>query len=424
MALFTLGINHHTAPVSVREQVAFHAEKLQQALADLTRANHVQEAAILSTCNRTELYFSTDTPEAATAWLAEYHRIARHEIEPYLYTYPERDAVRHAFRVASGLDSMVIGEPQILGQMKDAVRVAEEAGTLGTTLHKLFQRSFAVAKEVRSTTAIGANIVSMAAAGVHLAERIFEQLSEQSILFIGAGEMIELCATHFAAQNPKQIVIANRTFERAAALAERFGGSAIRLDEVGERLAQFDIVVSCTGSPLPIIGLGMVERAIKARRHRPMFMVDLAVPRDIENEVGDMDDVFLYTVDDLALVVESGLESRQAAVVDAEAIIAERVDSFLHWLQTRETVPVIRSLRDAAERMRRHEMEHALKLLAKGEDPTRVLDHLSHRLMNKFLHAPTQALNQADANRGELQVAVSRLFHLHSDSHPDSHSGE
>ena len=415
MALFTLGINHHTAPLSVREQVAFHAEKVQQALADLTRGKAVHEAAILSTCNRTELYCATDNPELAAAWLAEYHRIARHEIEPYLYTYPERESIRHAFRVASGLDSMVIGEPQILGQMKDAVRVAEEAGTLGTTLHKLFQRSFAVAKEVRSTTAIGANIVSMAAAAVHLAERIFERVAEQKILFIGAGEMIELCATHFAAQNPKQIVVANRTIERGEVLAERFGGTAIRLDEVAGRLAEFDIVVSCTASQLPIIGLGMVERAVKARRHRPMFMVDLAVPRDIEMEVGELDDVFLYTVDDLAQVVESGVESRQAAVVDAEAIVAERVESFVHWLQTRDTVPVIRSLRDAAERTRRHEMEHALKLLAKGEDPARVLDHLSHRLTNKFLHAPTKALNQADGDRAELQSLVSRLFHLHSD---------
>ena len=416
MALFTLGINHHTAPLSVREQVAFQAEKLQQALADLTRAKEVNEAAILSTCNRTELYCSTDSPEAATRWLAEYHRIARHEIEPYLYTYPEREAVRHAFRVASGLDSMVIGEPQILGQMKEAVRVAEAAGTLGTTLHKLFQRSFSVAKEVRSTTAIGANIVAMAAAGVHLAERIFERISDQKILFIGAGEMIDLCATHFAAQKPQQIVIANRTIERGAALAERFGGTAIRLDEIAERLAQFDIVVSCTASRLPILGLGMVERAIKARRHRPMFMVDLAVPRDIEIEVGDMDDVFLYTVDDLANVVESGMESRQAAVIDAEAIIAERVDGFLHWMEARGTVPLIRSLRDTAERTRRHEMEHALKLLAKGDDPARVLDQLSHRLTNKFLHAPTQALNRAEGDLGELQGLVSRLFHLHSES--------
>lgn len=420
MALFTLGINHHTAPLSVREQMSFQAERVPQALADLAAGKAVHEAAILSTCNRTEVYFATEAPDAAAQWLADYHRLTRHDIEPYLYTYPERDAVRHAFRVASGLDSMVLGEPQILGQMKEAVRVADEAGTLGTTLHKLFQHSFAVAKEVRSTTAIGANIVSMAAAAVRLAERIFERIADQKILFIGAGEMIELCATHFCAQHPKQVVIANRTVERGLVLADRVGGKAIRLEDLGERLSQFDIVVSCTASPLPILGLGMVERAIRVRRHRPMFMVDLAVPRDIEFEVGEMDDVFLYTIDDLAQVVESGLESRQAAVLDAEAIISERVEGFLRWLATRGTVPVIRSLRDAAERARRHEMEHALKLLAKGQDPAQVLDQFSRRLTNKFLHAPTQALTQADGDRDQLQVQVARLFHLH----PDKRLGE
>ncbi|EXI73612.1 MAG TPA: glutamyl-tRNA reductase [Candidatus Accumulibacter phosphatis] len=418
MALYTLGINHHSAPLSIREQVAFHAERVQQALADLRRCKPIHEAAILSTCNRTEVYLATDVPEVASQWLAEYHRLERRQIEPYLYTYPERVAVRHAFRVASGLDSMVLGEPQILGQMKEAVRAAEEAGTLGTTLHKLFQQSFAVAKEVRSTTAIGANIVSMAAAAVRLAGRIFERIGEQRILFIGAGEMVELCARHFAAQQPKQVVIANRTIERGLALANRFGGSAIRLEELGERLAQFDIVVSCTASPLPIIGLGMVERAIRLRRHRPVFMVDLAVPRDIEPEVGEMDDVFLYTVDDLAQVVESGLESRQAAVVDAEAIIAERVEGFLRWLATRATVPIIRSLRDAADRARRHELEHALKLLAKGEDPAQVVEQLSHRLTNKFLHAPTQALTQAGGENDGLPAAVASLFRLHADPRP------
>ena len=415
MALFTLGINHRTAPLSVREHVAFHAEELRRALADLASGGRVHEAAILSTCNRTELYFQADTPQAAIEWLADYRRLAHHDIEPYLYTHPEREAVRHAFRVASGLDSMVLGEPQILGQMKEAVRIARESGTLGTTLNKLFQNSFAVAKDVRSTTAIGANIVSMAAAAVRLAERIFERISDQKVLFIGAGEMIELCATHFSAKKPKQIVIANRTIDRGRALADRFGATAIRLEDVGERLSEFDIVVSCTASQLPIIGLGLVERAIKARRHRPMFMVDLAVPRDVELEVGELDDVFLYTVDDLAQVVETGMESRQTAVVDAETIVAARVDSFLLWLQTRETVPVIRSLRDSAERTRRHEMEHALKLLAKGDDPAAVLDHLSHRLTNKFLHAPTQALNQAEGDRSELQATVTRLFNLHHD---------
>ena len=415
MALFTLGINHRTAPLSVREQLAFHAEELRRALADLVGGGRVHEAAILSTCNRTELYCQADTPALVGQWLADYRRLPHQEIAPYLYMHPERDAVRHAFRVASGLDSMVLGEPQILGQMKEAVRIARESGALGTTLNKLFQSSFAVAKDVRSTTAIGANIVSMAAAAVRLAERIFETIANQNVLFIGAGEMIELCATHFAARNPKQIVIANRTIDRGRALADRFGATAIRLEDVGERLAEFDIVVSCTASQLPIIGLGLVERAIKARRHRPMFMVDLAVPRDVEVEVGGLDDVFLYTVDDLALVVESGVESRNSAVVDAEAIVAARVDAFLHWLQTRETVPVIRSLRDSAERMRRHEVEHALKLLAKGEDPASVLDQLSQRLTNKFLHAPTQALTQAESDRSTLQTAVTRLFNLHHD---------
>ena len=420
MALFTLGINHRMAPLAVREQVAFHAEELRRALTDLTSGGRVHEAAILSTCNRTELYCQADAPQGALQWLEHYRRLPHHAIEPYLYTHPDREAVRHVFRVASGLDSMVLGEPQILGQMKEAVRIAREAGTLGATLNKLFQNSFAVAKDVRSTTAIGTNIVSMAAAAVRLAERIFEHIAGQRVLFIGAGEMIELCATHFAAQKPKQIVIANRTIDRGRGLADRFGATAIRLEDVGERLAEFDIVVSCTASQLPIIGLGLVERAIRARRHRPIFMVDLAVPRDVEVEVGELDDVFLYTVDDLAQVVESGLESRQSAVVDAEAIVAARVDSFLLWLQTRETVPVIRSLRDTAERTRRHEMEHALKLLAKGDDAASVLDQLSHRLTNKFLHAPTQALNQAEGDRSELQALATRLFHLH----PDAHSGE
>ena len=413
--IFTLGINHHSAPLAIRERVAFHAEKLHQALGDLTRNQPVKEVAILSTCNRTEIYCSAETPELVIDWLSRYHQVDRADLAPYLYTHDQPDAIRHAFRVACGLDSMVIGEPQILGQMKDAVRVAEESGTLGTQLHKLFQRSFSVAKEVRSTTAIGANIVSMAAAGVHLAERIFESVEQQRILFIGAGEMIELCAAHFCARQPKQVTIANRTLERGRVLAERYNGTAIRLDDLAEHLAQHDIIVSCTASPLPIIGLGMVERAVKARRHRPMFMVDLAVPRDIEVEVGELDDVFLYTVDDLAQVVESGRESRQAAVVEAETIIATRVQDFLGWLQARDTVPVIRSLRDSAERMRRHEIEHAMKLLAKGEDPQKVLEHLSQRLTNKFLHAPTQALNLAEGSeRAELQSATARLFHLHS----------
>ena len=417
MALFTLGINHRTAPLTVREQVVFHAEELRRALGDLAGSGRVLEAAILSTCNRTELYCQAEDPGAAASWLSEYRHVPLCEIEPYLYTHPDREAVRHAFRVASGLDSMVLGEPQILGQMKEAARIAREAGSLGTTLNKLFQQSFSVAKDVRSGTAIGANIVSMAAASVHLAERIFGNIAEQNVLFIGAGEMIGLCATHFAAQRPKRIVIANRTVDRGRELAGKCGGTAIRLEDVTERFAEFDIVVSCTASQLPIIGLGLVERAVRARRHRPIFMVDLAVPCDVEREVGQLDDVFLYTVDDLAQVVESGRESRQSAVSEAEAIVDLRVDDFLHWLRTRESVPLIRVLRDNAERVRRHEMEHALKLLAKGEPPAAVLEQLSQRLTNKYLHAPTQALNQSEGNRGELRALVTKLFNLHHDPH-------
>jgi glutamyl-tRNA reductase len=414
MSIFTLGINHHSAPLDIREQVAFPAETLSQALFDLARLKSVREAAILSTCNRTEIYGVAEQPEAVIDWLAARHKLGRETLRPFLYALSSREAVRHAFRVASGLDSMVLGEPQILGQMKDAARQAESAGSLGVHLHKLFQGAFAAAKEVRTSTAIGANTVSMAAAAVQLAERIFGAIEAQKVLFIGAGEMIELCATHFGARKPRLVTVANRTVERGRALAERFNGQAIRLDELSGVISQYDIIVSCTASPLPIIGLGLVERAIRARRHRPMFMVDLAVPRDIEPEIGQLDDVFLYTVDDLAQVVASGVESRQAAVIQAEAIIDRQVENFLRWLESRDAVPLIRALRDAAERARRHELEHAMKRLAAGETPEKALEQLSLRLTNKFLHAPTQSLQLSEAERRpELQQAAARLFHLH-----------
>lgn len=416
MQVYALGLNHHTAPLDIRERVAFQPERLCPALRDLTQGQSVREAAILSTCNRTELYFATEQPQAAADWLASFHRVPLTEIAPYLYAYPQRDAVRHVFRVASGLDSMVVGEPQILGQVKDAVRRAEEAGTLGMLLHKLFQNTFAVAKEVRSTTAIGANIVSMAAAAVHLTERIFERVADQRVLFIGAGEMIELCAAHFAGAKPKSMTIANRTESRAEALALRFGAKTMPLDLIGEMLPNFDVVVSCTAAPLPIIGLGTVERAVKARRHRPMVMVDLAVPRDIEAEVGNLDDVFLFTVDDLAQVVDAGLESRQQAVIEAEAIIDTRVDGFLHWMAARDAVPTIRALRQHAEELRTGELERAVRLLAKGEDPHRVLEALSHGLVNKLMHRPTRFLNQAEGDQQtEANLLVQRLFNLHAD---------
>ncbi|HEU4645444.1 MAG TPA: glutamyl-tRNA reductase [Burkholderiales bacterium] len=411
MSLFALGLNHTTAPLPVRERVVFHVEKLFDALGELTRERRAAEAAILSTCNRTELYLSTDQPQTAAEWLAHYHRLQPDELQPYLYTLPQAEAVRHTFRVASGLDSMVLGEPQILGQMKQAVRAAESAGTLGTVLHKLFQKSFAVAKQVRTTTQVGANSVSMAAAAVKLAARIFPSLKDQNVLFIGAGEMIELTATHFAAQAPARITVANRTLERAHALAHRFGGQAVELRELAAQLHEHDIVVSCTASSLPILGKGLVERALRARKHRPMFMVDLAVPRDIEAEVAELDDVFLYTVDDLQGIVQGNLDARRSALEQAEAIIETQVGQFMHWMAARDAVPLIRALRDQGEAARRLELERALRLLARGDDPKQVLEALSQGLVNKLLHAPTQALNEAAAaERRELAALIERLY--------------
>lgn len=412
MQLFALGMNHQTAPLPVRERVVFAAEKLQDALGELVGGKTAKEAAILSTCNRTEIYCVSGEPREALAWMADYHRFDLHELKSYLYTLPQDQAVRHAFRVASGLDSMVLGEPQILGQMKDAVRTAEAAGTLGATLHKLFQRSFAVAKEVRTNTRIGANVVSMAAAAVRLAGRIFPSLHEQKLLFIGAGEMVELCATHFAAQHPRGMAFANRTLERAETLAQRYSANAVLLRELPDLLHDYDIVVSCTASSLPILGKGTMERAIRARRHRPVFMVDLAVPRDIEPEVGTMDDVFLYTIDDLAELVREGVDARTSAVAQAEAIIETQVGNFLHWMQTRDMVPLIRSLRESAEEARRHEVERALKLLSRGDDPKVVLEILSQGLTNKLMHAPTQALSQGEPADTQLRNIVARLYHL------------
>jgi len=411
MTLFALGLNHTTAPLPVRERVVFHVEKLLDALSELKRGGNVAEAAILSTCNRTELYLSAEHPQSAAEWLAEYHRLNPAEISPYLYTLPQDQAVRHTFRVASGLESMVLGEPQILGQMKDAVRTAEAAGTLGTVLHKLFQRTFAVAKEVRSTTQVGANSVSMAAAAVKLAARIFPSLKDQKVLFIGAGEMIELCATHFAAQAPARIAVANRTLERGQALAHRFNGRAIELRSLAEHLQEYDIVVSCTASSLPILGKGLVERALRARKRRPIFMVDLAVPRDIEPEVAKLADVYLYTVDDLSSLVQTAGEKRQAAVEQAEAIIDAGVQSFAHWLDQRATVPLIQALNKQADTWREAEVARARKLLARGEDPQDVLDALARGLTQKMLHGAYAELHAADGQqRDQVADAVSRLF--------------
>ncbi len=415
VSVLALGLNHVSAPVSVRERVSLPEDLVRPALNALREAfgGAVKEAAILSTCNRTELYCAAEphVAERLPSWLAEFNQIEAGALEPHMYLHGRDEAVRHAFRVASGLDSMVLGEPQILGQMKDAVRAAEEAGALGALLHQLFQRTFSVAKEVRSTTAIGAQSVSMAAAAVRLAERVFGDLAQCKVLFIGAGEMIELCATHFAARQPGSIVVANRTLERAENLANRFSAGTMRLADLPDRLAQFDVVVSCTASTLPLLGLGMVERATRQRKRKPMVMVDLAVPRDIEPEVAQLDDIYLYSVDDLGAVVQSGTDARRAAVVQAEAIIDARVRNFMHWMQVRANVPVIRDLQTTAQSIQTLELERARRLLAKGESPDAVLEQLAHGLTQKYLHGTMTALNQSDATeRQELLHWLPRLF--------------
>ncbi len=413
MSLYTLGLNHQTAPLQVRERVSFAPDVLGPALRDLLARPKVKEAAILSTCNRTEVYFHGASPEPVVSWLEEFHQVPKDSLSPYVYALPREQAITHAFRVASGLDSMVLGEPQILGQMKQAVRHAEAAGSLGLVLNRLFQRTFAVAKDVRTHTDIGTASISMAAAAVKLAERIFPSIGEQKLLLIGAGEMIELTATHFAARGPKTITIANRTLERGKQLAERFGAEAITLTEMPERLAEFDIIVTCTASTLPILGKGLLERVVKARRHRPVFVVDLAVPRDVEPEASQLDDVFLYSVDDLSNIVKDNLQIRRESVAQAEEMIAAQTESFLRWLQGRAVVPTITALHGHHDQLRAAELERARKLLLGGTPPDQVLETLARGLTNKFLHAPTQALNQAgDAERAELVALFQRIYQI------------
>ncbi|WP_077001497.1 glutamyl-tRNA reductase [Variovorax sp. KK3] len=418
MSVWALGLNHTTAPLDLRGRFAFAIDQIGPTLQSLRSSFGSQrhpdvEAAIISTCNRTEIYCAADHPalDHTLDWLAESGGVSPALLRSHAYQLHDDRAARHAFRVASGLDSMVLGEAQILGQMKDAVRAAETVGSLGSTLNQLFQRSFAVAKEVRTATEIGAHSISMAAAAVRLAAQLFEDLKQTRVLFVGAGEMIDLAVTHFAAKEPRSIVIANRTLERGEKLASRFGGEAMRLAELPARLAEFDIVVSCTASTLPLIGLGAVERALKLRKHRPMFMVDLAVPRDIEPEVKALEDIYLYTVDDLAQVVQQGHANRQAAVAEAEVIIDAGVRSFMHWLDQRVSVPLIQQLNAQADEWRSLEMARARKLLAKGESVEAVLEALSRGLTQKMLHGAMAELHAGDASaREHTAQAISRLF--------------
>jgi len=418
MSLYTLGLNHRTAPLDVREQIAFSPDALGHALRDLLARPKVKEAAILSTCNRTEVYVHTAEPQPVARWLEEFHRVPAESLSPHLYTLPRVETVTHAFRVASGLDSMVLGEPQILGQMKQAVRHAEAAGSLGLVLNRLFQRTFAVAKDVRTQTDIGSASISMAAAAVKLAERIFPALSEERLLLIGAGDMIDLTATHFAARNPRSITIANRTLERGRELAARFRAEAITLNEMPERLHEFDIVVTCTASTLPILGKGLLERVIKARRHAPIFIVDLAVPRDVEPEAAELPDIFLYSVDDLSDIVKDNLQIRKEAVTQAEAMIATQAERFVRWLEGRTVVPTITALQGHHEELRAAEFERVKKLLASGVPPEQALELLARGLTNKFLHAPTQALNEAgEAERAQLVAMFEKIYRIPDDGH-------
>lgn len=413
MQLFVLGLNHQTAPLAVREQVAFPADVQPETVRELLALDGVREAAVLSTCNRTEIYGVADDPGQIVAWLAATRHVPAEHLAGHLYLHSQLDSARHAFRVASGLDSMVLGETQILGQMKDAADAAEAGGGLGTLLHGLFQRTFAAAKAVRTHTDIGAHSVSIAAASIRQTLRIFPAMKDLHVLFIGAGEMIELCAAHYHGQGPASLAVANRTRQRGEALSARYGADYLPLAALPTELARFDVVIASTASSLPVLGKGSVERALRQRRHRPQVIFDLAVPRDVEPEVAELDDVYLYTIDDLSDIVQDGFERRGAAVQAAEVIVDEQLREFGHWLESRRMVPLIRGLREQVEALRQQELDKALRQLARGDDAAAVVEQLSRQLAAKFLHHPTQLLGRASpAERQEVARVVARLYNL------------
>jgi glutamyl-tRNA reductase len=415
MTLLAVGINYNTAPVAVRERLAFPTEILDNTLKNLWNLREISEAAILSTCNRTEFYYQADSdnPSSLVNWIADTKQIKPAEFTPYLYSYKDSQSIRHMFRVACGLDSMILGEPQILGQMKTAYHAASQAGTLGRNLSKLFQHTFSAAKKVRTDTAIGSSPVSVAFAAVQLAQQIFDKLSEQTALLIGAGETIELTARHLYQHGIGRIIIANRTYDKAHALAMQFNGYAINLAELPNHLAEADIVVSSTASQLPILGKGRVESAIKIRKHKPMFMVDLAVPRDIEAEVAQLRDVYLYTVDDLQNTVNQNMDSRRRAAEQAEEIIDTQVEHFLAWLRSQGAQETIRDFRTQAERTRDEALQRAQAQLNSGVAAEEVLQRLAHTLTNKLIHTPCAQLREAGANERHDLIAASReIFKL------------
>ena len=410
-----LGINHKTAPVAIREQVAFDPQQLAGVLRALTQEAGIAEAVILSTCNRTEVYWSgTATGADLSNWLAQL-RPSEHDLSTSIYVHEESAAVEHVFRVAAGLDSMMLGEAQILGQLKDAYRAAQEAGSTGPALHKLFQATFSTAKRVRTDTRIGATAVSIASASVSLARRVFSDLGARTALLIGAGEMITLTARHVAGQGVNKIIIANRTLQRAQELAAEVRGVAVDLSELPTHLAQADIVISCTASPVPIITKAMAKTAIKARRRKPMFMVDLAVPRDIEPEVADFEDIYLFSIDDLQQVVAENKQHRATEADAAHVMIAQEVARFLSEARAKDAGPAIRALRAQSDIVRTQTVEQARKLLASGRSPEEVIDFLANTLTNRLLHPPTQALREA-AELGDAQLAQTLMRLLVKDS--------
>jgi glutamyl-tRNA reductase len=411
MAVNILGINHKTAPVALREKVAFSEDRLAAALRTLREELGVAEALILSTCNRTEVYWSGATSGSELSQWLERHHGNNLDLAASLYIHQESRAIEHTFSVASGLDSMVLGEVQILGQLKDAYRIAQESGSTGPILNKLFQAAFSAAKRVRTETRIGANAVSLASATVSLARRVYEDLSVHNVLIVGAGDMNALTARHFMSAGVKRMVIANRTLSRAQALAAELNAQPASLSELGQELAQADIVISCTASPEPLISKRAVEAAIRARRRRPIFMVDMAVPRDIEPEVAQLEDVYLFSIDDLQQLVDENIQQRELAVGGARLLINEEVARFLAESRAQDAGPAIRALRQQADSIRQQTVEQARRMLQAGKSTEEVIDYLANTLTNRLLHAPTQALRQA-AELADLALAetVTRLL--------------
>jgi glutamyl-tRNA reductase len=416
MSLVVVGINHRTAPVDVRERVVFEPARVPDALRELASLPPVQEAVILSTCNRTEIYCVTETGDAGLGdWLQRYHQLGS-SIHHCLYHLDDLKAVTHAFSVASGLDSMVLGEPQILGQLKDAYRTAQETGTTGPLLNRLFQATFSVAKRVRTDTQIGANAVSVASAAVAMAKTVFASFENRTALMVGAGETIALAARHLHADGLRRMIVANRSIDRARELAAEFQGFAIGLDDIPAHLREADIVVASTASPNAIITREMAAQALRARKRRPIFMVDIAVPRDIEPDVAELEDVYLFTVDDLQSVVNENMENRRQAAREADRMIAAEVARFELQLRTRGAAPTIRRLRDEAEHVRQHTLEQARRMLAAGRSNEEVLEFLSTTLTNRLLHAPSQRLRDA-AETGDAEIirTIADIYRLDQD---------